>query len=410
MPTPLLSQRVRLASVCALLLSVAVCSFAACGRTSAPPSASVSASTSEAPPSKRSPALAKMCKGNETVKELNDSSLPSYAAPGLTEAHYFPVLYENTLTFTAEDTDPGEWKQKVLQEAQRGMRQKLADWISKRPDVWLHNSGLRDSLDDKDASESWPAKDMPIVLVDQRGTANCVEGTYFYRVVMTIPRSPLDEMPELARVIEDGVRGPIAQEFAKLKRDGMVTIHVPGIALTTLRDRVNRREVNEAAERYGERVKYLDEETQLLIRWLRGDTLEVSPFVSADYSLSSNMSLILNILSKAFLQAAVPGAAYDVQIVGRADNRRLTPKPYSGGADLDLSPGYRKPYRAGSGTATLTGNQQLSIARGYAAAGALEEHLRGKARATVLYGGDGEVPGAPTDAGRRLEITIRKVK
>jgi hypothetical protein len=413
MHDPLLSRRVRLApvsaSACALLLSVAVCSLAAC---SGPATESASASASASAPlsSKRSAALADFCKGNEKETALNDGTVPANAAPGFTEAHYFPVLYENTLTFTAEDTDLGVWKQKMLREAQQGMRRKLADWISKRPDLWPYNSGLRDSLDDKNAPESWPDKNMPITTVDQRGTVDCVAGTYFYRVVMTIPRSPLDEMPELARVIEDGVRGPIAQEFARLKRDGVVTIHVPGIALTTLRDRVDRHRINEAAERYGARVKYLDEETQLLIRWLRGDTLEVSPFVSADYSLSSNMSLILNILSSAFLQAAAPGVAYDVQVVGRADTRRLGSKPYSGGADLSLTPGDRVPFRAGRGTATLTGNQQLSIARGYAAAEALEEHLRGKARIKVLYGGDGEVPGTTTDAGRRLEITIRKVK
>lgn len=364
----------------------------------------------------------RLCRGNEQVRELRDSGVRAEVIPGFNKSFYFTHKFSTPVDL--EDLNrknPEHWRAEMIAQAKRDMRPSLLADIKANPKRWYFRSGLRDALERAEQPEDWPPPGMPVYVTEQAGVIDCQTGIYTFSAIVAVPRQPLSEMPGADQLITEGMREPFERSLEPLNTKGTVTLTLPGLAIDALRRNVNPRKMAELRERYVQQLEYVDSETKLLIDWLSGSTVPVAPFGSAEYQLTSDMALVLSALTKAFAKVAEPNVAYEFIAVGRTDSRTLSRKQYVGRANVRLSPGVREEFGVFKADAVaratdvseriLTSNQELSVARGYAAAEALAEELTAHdvIGVRVLYGGDGQVNGTAVETDRRLEITLRKV-
>lgn len=354
-----------------------------------------------------------MCKGNLDNQELRDGPVRATIIPGYNPAFYYEHPFKEIVHLQDLNLkNPEIWRDEVLNVAYKTLRPKLLADIKSRPDRWYFDSGLQKALEDESTFASWPPPSgMPIDLIAQRGVINCVAKTYTFTGKIVVARKPLDAMPEVATLIGGGMSRPIEERFRALATKGIVEFDLPGPVFDELRRQVPADRMKEVAQQYSEQLKYVDSETQLLIEWLKG-TVKIAPFNTAEYRLGGDMTLVLSVLAQAYQRVAEPSSFYEITVVGRADSRALGGRSYVGGADTSLPPQRRLPFTKREISGTLTNNQQLSVARGYAAAEAVDAELRqrGATNFRLLYGGDGEVSTNQFDKARRLEVTVRKAK
>lgn len=357
----------------------------------------------------------RICEGHEGNPQYRDPSVIASRHPGYSKAQYFeyryltkPPLDLNRLHYNLE-----EWRDRELLKHMNGeMKKMLKADFEANPNTWMHSSGLMDWLSKSNAEDPWPEKIAKVI--DQKAVVDCTAaGLYRFEATIIVARKPLEQFEDVHQLVGRGVDRIMRDSLEPLVRNGSVTLNIPGELVNQLRALITQADMVKAIQRAGDQLRYVDNGSRAVIDLLAGDRVDVAPFDTAGYHLGGEMMLVLEFLTEAFSRVAEPSASYEMVVVGRADSRRLSSARYIGAADTSLGPTRRVGFAADQPNQTreLSNNQQLSVARGFAAAEFLVKELQQRKRedVRVLYGGDGEVPGDESGAARRLEIILRRI-